>query len=63
MERYNFKRVEEEWQKKWESSKEFSTKVDRKKKKYYFLEIFQYPSGKIHMGHVEIILLGMFIAL
>lgn len=61
-ERYNPKEVEEKWQRFWEDEAVFRATRNRHKEKYYLLEMFPYPSGRIHMGHVRNYSIGDVIA-
>jgi leucyl-tRNA synthetase len=62
MSRYNARAVEPKWQRIWEESRAFAASRDETRPKYYVLEMFPYPSGRIHMGHVRNYAMGDVVA-
>ena len=60
--KYNPLEIEERWQKHWEEKQIFRVTEDPDKKKYYLLEMFPYPSGRIHIGHVRNYTIGDVVA-
>lgn len=61
-EKYSPNEVETKWQKAWAEQRAFSTEINRQRPEYYVLEMFPYPSGNLHMGHVRNYSIGDVIA-
>jgi len=62
MARYNPKEIEPKWRRRWAAQDAFATQTDQSRPKYYVLEMFPYPSGRIHLGHVRNYAMGDVIA-
>jgi leucyl-tRNA synthetase len=60
--RYPFAEIEAKWQACWENGKQFRVQEDPSRPKFYCLEVFPYPSGRIHMGHVRVYAIGDLLA-
>ncbi|PID77295.1 MAG: leucine--tRNA ligase [Deltaproteobacteria bacterium] len=60
--KYDFQAIEQKWQAKWQAEGTYRAAVDNSREKYYVLEMFPYPSGRIHMGHVRNYTIGDVVA-